>query len=213
MADATVGSVLDNDNDLTEEELFGHGKRRRYGRPDINEDPSTSNPYIPHPDPLTKEMVVTFPTEPCNSSACEQYIEAMGGCEQLCGNIYGEDHFSGTQKFGVRRRSFKSFFSKWNWTRKLICTKGVPNKFMNCGCDCKYFDDMTPKRTFLAQYECWTCFGKGGKMLKPAEIATFKQYNFDTLVDLNKKRGVRIHFLGPKHYDLRSPGITTPGGS
>ena len=81
---------------------------------------------------------------------------------------------------------------------------------MNCGCDCKYFDDQTPKRTFLAQYECWTCFGKNGEYLKPAPIASMKEYDFDELMDLNKRRGVTVHFMGPKHYDVRAPGITRP---
>lgn len=156
-------------------------------------------------------MVVKFPTQPCNEAACKKYIKQMGGCTKICGNLYGENTFSGECKFGVRRRSFKSFFAKWGWTKKLICTKGVPNKYYNCGCDCKYFDDMDRKRTFLATYECWTCFGKDGKFLNPAQVTTFKQYNFDELLDLNKKRGVKIHFLGPKHYDIHAAGITRPG--
>eukprot|EP01084_Bolivina_argentea_P177864 307563_1 len=120
-----------------------------------------------HEDSTTKEMLVTFPIEPCNEAACKDYIENLGGCDQICGDIYGENYFGSDCKFGVRRRSIISFMSKWNRSRKLICTKGTPHRFYNCGCDCKWFDDDTPKRTYLAQYECWTCFGENGKFLEP----------------------------------------------
>mmetsp|Transcript_9841 Transcript_9841/g.15754 ORF Transcript_9841/g.15754 Transcript_9841/m.15754 type:complete len:211 (-) Transcript_9841:153-785(-) len=209
MADATVSPESDPElKEFFEPEESQETLQRR--RKDLEHKTLSGNPLIPHHDPTSSEMVVTFPEEPCNDAACKQYIETMGGCDQICGRIYGEDHFSGERKFGVRRRSLISFWAKWGWSRTLFCTKGKPYKFMNCGCDCKYFDDMTPKRTYLAQYECWTCFGDGGKILKPAEIATMKQYNFDDLMDLNKRRGIKVHYLGPKRYDIRAPAISRP---
>lgn len=171
----------------------------------------SGNPLLVHEDPETSEMVVTFPVEPCNETACTDYVNALGGCHAICANRYGADHFSGTLKFGVRRRSMVSFWSKWSLTKKLLCTRGKPHKFYNCGCDCKFFEDQTPKRSYLAQYECWTCFGDKGQTLKPAQLSEMKQYNFDDLIALNRRRGVKVHFLGPKQYDFHAPAITRPG--
>eukprot|EP01083_Nonionella_stella_P167767 564694_1 len=174
-------------------------------------EPPIVTPLTVFENPDTSEMEVTFPIQPCNAAACQEYITRLGGCDAICGRIYAADYFSGECKFGVRRRSLISFMSKWGWTRRLFCSKGKPHRFYNCGCDCKYFEETTPKRTYLAQYECWTCFGENGAFLEPAPVKTMKTYNFDDLVALNKRRGITVHFLGPKSYDIQASGITRPG--
>lgn len=132
----------------------------------------------------------------------------MGGCDQICREMFGDDLNDATMQFGVRRRSLRSFFVRFSpMIKKYFTPEGTPHRFMNCGCDCVWYNASIPQRTYLAQYECWTCFGKGGKFMEHTDNDEMEEMGMTDFLALNERRGVTAHFLGPKIYEFHAIGV------
>ena len=159
-------------------------------------------------DESLSKINVLFPKYPCNPLGCNKYIESLGGCQKMCTDVLGDDAYISSDakvNFGCRRRSFISFFYKFPSIRWFILKRGTLHKFMNCGCDCRWFErDVRPKRTFLSQYDCWTCFDNNGEILDFPLNDEMELIDMHSLMELNKKRYVKVHFLGPKKYQFNA---------
>ena len=88
------------------------------------------------------EEEISFPSNPCHKTACNAFINSLGGCAKICNDIESKDKFifGNDVTFINTRSSLFSYLQKWKLGRIFI-PHGSRLKKYECNCTCTYEDE------------------------------------------------------------------------